>query len=197
MKKLSKKDKVLYTIVKMHSSGEKSARIEDILVRSFEFFPQDFQINFYPQYPDTECIRRVLYALIPEGYVRIANRYCSLTKEGSARGEEINSFLNGDNTLISGRKDSYYNSEIKRLTSLEGFIMFLNNKTEKVIDKDFYDFYKASVRTKPLELAGKMKQINEAVKKFSGEGTPLSSGLWAYSSFLQNKFKENYIREKE
>jgi len=195
MKKLTKKDKILYTIAKMYNEKGRLLRYEDILVNVYENFPQDFQIRFYPQYPDTDTIRRALYQLIPEGYIRIANRNCALTKEGKVQGNKIIMIVDGGNVQIDGRKDSNYNTEIKRLLRLEGFGMYQNKKLDKIIDQDFYDLFKSSVRTKPLELRGKIKQIDEIIKRYSNDNSILSKILLEYSSFLQNKFR--YIFSEE
>lgn len=195
MKKLTKKDKILYTIAKMYNEKGRLLRYEDILVNVYENFPQDFQIRFYPQYPDTDTIRRALYQLIPEGYIRIANRNCALTKEGKVQGNKIIMIMDGGNVQIDGRRDSNYNTEIKRLLRLEGFGMYQNKKLDKIIDQDFYDFFKSSVRTKPLELRGKIKQIDEIIKRYSNDKSILSKILLEYSSFLQNKFR--YIFSEE
>ncbi|MBI3123583.1 MAG: hypothetical protein HYZ10_04185 [Ignavibacteriales bacterium] len=189
MKKLTKKDKILYTIVKMHNEGNNVLRYEDILVNVFKSFPEDFQIRFYPQFPDTDTIRRALYQLIPEGYIRISNRNCALTKEGKEVGNKIINSLEGDSIQIEGRRDLNYNIEIKRLLRAEGFNMYLIGKIDKIIDQDFYEFYRSSVRTRTLELLGKIKQINEVINRYSTENLPQAKNLLAYSSFLQTKFK--------
>lgn len=197
MKKLTKKDKILYTIAKMYNEKGKLLRYEDILVNVYENFPQDFQIRFYPQFPDTDTIRRALYQLIPEGYIRIANRNCNLTKEGKAQGNKIIMFLDGDNVQIDGRRDSNYSTEIKRLLQLEGLGMYQNKILDKIIDQDFYEFFRSSVRTKPLELRGKIKQIDEIIKRYSHDNSTFSKILFEYSSFLQNKFKYIFSEETE
>ncbi len=189
MKKLTKKDKILYTIVKMYNDGDNLLRYEDILVNVFKSFPEDFQIRFYPQFPDTDTIRRTLYQLIPDGYIRISNRNCALTKDGKVRGNKIIQSLDGDSIQVEGRRDLNYNIEIKRLLRSEGFNMYLTGKMDKIIDQDFYEFYRSSVRTRNLELLGKIKQINEVINRYSRENPLHAKNLLAYSSFLQTKFK--------
>ncbi len=195
MKKLTKKDKILYTIVKMYNDGDNLLRYEDILVKVFKSFPEDFQIRFYPQFPDTDTIRRALYQLIPEGYIRISNRNCALTNDGKARGNKIIKSLDGDTIQIEGRRDLNYNIEIKRLLRSEGFNMYLTGKMDKIIDQDFYEFYRSSVRTRNLELLGKIKQINEVINRYSTENTLQAKNLLAYSSFLLTKFKSIFNEE--
>ena len=189
MKKLTKKDKILYTIVKMYNDGNKLLRYEDILVKVFKSFPEDFQIRFYPEFPDTDTIRRALYQLIPEGYIRISYRNCTLTEDGKIKGNKIIKSLDGDSIQVGGRRDFNYNIEIKRLLRSEGFNMYVNGKTDKIIDQDFYEFYRSSVSTRNLELLGKIKQINEVINRYSTENSLQAKNLLAYSSFLQTKFK--------
>ncbi len=197
MKKLSKKDKILYMITKMYNKNKNELRYEDILVSVYKAFPKDFQLRFYAEYPDTDTIRRTLYQLIPEGYIRISKRNCALTKEGKIRGDELIRFIDGDDIEVDGRRDLNYGAEIKRLLKLEGYNMYLLGKKEKIIDQDFYEFYKTSVRTKNLELLGKMRQVNVVITRFTAENVKNSTKLKEYSSFLQKKFSELFNEGKK
>lgn len=194
MKKLTKKEKILYTIVKMNRNNDKVLRYEDVLVNVFNQFPKDFQIRFYPQYPDTDTIRRALYQLIPEGFIRISNRNCSLTQKGKLKGQEMINIIDGEEISIGGRRDFNYNKEIKRLLSLEGFQMFLKGEYEEIIDQDFYEFFRTSVRTNKLEFKGKIKQTNEVIETYKDNNAISAKKLYEYSSYLENKFQ--YIFEE-
>ena len=195
MKKLSKRDKILYIITKMYNKDKNELRYEDILVSVYKSFPKDFQLRFYKEYPDTDTIRRALYQLIPEGYIRISNRNCALTKEGKIKGNELIRFIDGDEIEVDGRRDLNYGFEIKRLLRLEGLKMFLMGKHDEVIDQDFYEFYRTTVRKKNLELLGKMKQINAVVTRYNEENSEEAEKLSEYSSFLQKKFLKLFNEE--
>lgn len=196
MRKLTKKEKILYTIFKMYNKKSSFLKYEDILVNVFKNFPEDFQIRFYPEYPDTDTIRRALYQLIPEGYIRISNRNCTLTKEGKNKSSAIANFIDGNIIKIDGRRDLNYNLEIKRLLNLEGFIMYLKGQMNKIIDQDFYEFYRASVRTKNLELLGKIHQMNILIDRVAEKNKNISKQLKEYSKFLQKKFTVLFNEEK-
>jgi len=196
MKKLTKTDKILYTITLMECQSKRLLKYEDVIVKVYESFPKDFQIRNYPQYPDSDTIRRAMYSMIPQGLLRIKNRNCTLTKSGREKGNKLIMFINGDTILVEARKDSNFDIEIKRLLRLEGFIMYRNKDFQNIIDQDFYDFYKATVRTNSLELIGKMKQVNDLVKKYSQEISLHSKELFEYSRFLKSNFKYIYEGEK-
>ncbi len=195
MKKLTKKDKILYTIAKMFNKNKNELKYEDILVTVFKSFPGDFQLRFYSEYPDTDTIRRALYQLIPEGYIRISQRNCSLTKEGKIRGNELIKFIDGDSIEVEGRRDANFGAEIKRLSNLDGYKMFLLKNFEAIIDQDFYEFYRTSVRTKNLELLGKMKQIHFVIDRYIEENKKKGKLLKDYAEFLQNKFLKLFYEE--
>ena len=196
MRKITKKDKILYTIINMYNDKSTLLRYEDILVKVFENFQADFQIRFYPEYPDTDSIRRALYQLIPEGYIRISNRNCALTKEGINKGHEIIKFIDGDDIQIDGRRDVNYTGEIKRLIGLQGFNMFSNGYREKIIDQDFYEFYRVSVRTRNLEIIGKINQTSLVIKRYLEDNKVVAEKINKYSVYLQQKFSELYSEAK-
>lgn len=197
MKKLTKKDKILYITTKMYNKNKNDLRYEDILVSVFKAFPKDFQIRFYAEYPDTDTIRRALYQLIPEGYIRISQRNCALTKEGKLRGNGLIKYIDGDSIEIEGRRDANYGAEVRRLLNLDGYKMFVLGNHDAVIDQDFYEFYRTSVRTKNLEILGKMKQINKVISRYLEENTKEAKLLDKYAEFLQNKFLKLFDEEIE
>jgi len=197
MRKITKKDKILYTIIKMYNDKSLLLRYEDILVKVFKSFPEDFQIRFYPEFPDTDSIRRALYQLIPEGYIRISNRNCALTKEGIDKGLEIIKYIDGNDIQIDGRRDLNYNSEIKRLLALQGFNMFSSGHSDKIIDQDFYEFYRVSVRTRKLEIIGKINQTSLVIKRYFEDNKVVAEKINEYSLYLQQKFSELFKEEKK
>ncbi len=188
-KKLSKKEKTLLTLYKISSGRKKTVHYEDLLVETFLSYKNDFQLKLYPKYPDSDVFRYIIYfQLKPAGLIRIANKQCILTDLGIKFSKELlgegRDNYNADRLLI--------NQEIERLINLQGFLMFKEKKQEKIIDQDFFDFFKSSVRTKPLELLGNISQIESEIDGYSKMNKRLSNLLYEYSIFLKKKFFHLY-----
>ena len=190
MIKIAKRYKILYVIFKMTEKRQNSIRYEDILVETFKLFPKEFQIRYYPKYPDTDTIRRALYLLIPEGYMKISQRKCVLTDTGLSKVKELQRIIEGIEIDDRDRTDFIMQREIKRLLYLQGFKMFINDRQEKIIDRDFYEFYKATVRTRNLELLGNIKAIDSYILQYKKMEKNLGSNLEKYSKFLKNRFNK-------
>jgi hypothetical protein len=165
-------------------------RYEDILVESFKVFPKEFQIRYYPKYPDTDTIRRTMYQLIPEGFLKISQRKCVLTDTGLSKGRELKEIIEGNKVQSEDRTDFIMQREINRLVYLQGFKMFISGGETKIIDRDFYEFFKATVRTRNLELLGNIKTIDDFIRQYKKIEKKIGIRLEKYSSFLKNKFNE-------
>lgn len=183
-KKLSKKEKTLLSLYKISKGKKKAVHYEDLLVETFHSYKGDFQLKRYPKYPDSDVFRYIIYfQLKPAGLIRIANKQCILTDLGIKFSKE----LLGEKRNSEVDK-SISNQEIDRLISLQGFLMFSEKKIDKIIDQDFFDFFKSSVRTKPLELLGNINQIEDIINEYSKTNKKLSRLLHEYSIFLKKKF---------
>lgn len=190
MTKITKKHKILYVIFNMTQSSKRKIRYEDILVKSFKTFPKEFQIRYYPKYLDTDTIRRNLYQLVPEGYLKISQRKCVLTETGLSLGRELKGIIEGTKIQSNDRTDFITQREINRLLQLQGFQMFINGDEARIIERDFYEFYKATVRTRNLELLGNIKSIESFINKYKKKNKEMGLSLEKYSDFLKDKFSE-------
>lgn len=190
MVKITKKQKILYVIFNMTLALKNNIRYEDILVESFKVFPKEFQIRYYPKYPDTDTIRRTMYQLIPEGFLKISQRKCVLTDTGLSKGRELKEIIEGNKVQSEDRTDFIMQREINRLVYLQGFKMFISGGETKIIDRDFYEFFKATVRTRNLELLGNIKTIDDFIRQYKKIEKKIGIRLEKYSSFLKNKFNE-------
>jgi hypothetical protein len=190
MVKITKKQKILYVIFNMTLAMKNNIRYEDILVESFKVFPKEFQIRYYPKYPDTDTIRRTMYQLIPEGFLKNSRRKCVLTDTGLSKGRELKEIIEGNKVQSEDRTDFIMQREINRLVYLQGFKMFISGGETKIIDRDFYEFFKATVRTRNLELLGNIKTIDNFIRQYKKIEKKIGIRLEKYSSFLKNKFNE-------
>jgi hypothetical protein len=200
MKKISRKDKIIYTILKFTKGKNKSMLYEDIIIKTYKLFPLDFHIQNYPEYPDSDIFRREIYFdLRKKGLIKITNKKCSLTELGEerARSLDFDATKSKKNKSINVPLSNSNKKEFYRLSNLQGFKMFINNESDKIVDQDYYDFFKISVRTSTLEAVSKIKQADILIKKLIKLKYPFSEELKEYSDILKNNFmKSNHIEGK-
>src|SRR2546426_10151529 len=75
--------KILVAMLKLSGSTTKSLKYEDIVVKAFELFPDEFALRGYPKFPDSSDIHKPLYGVLKRGgMVRAANKTFRLTQRG-------------------------------------------------------------------------------------------------------------------
>ena len=191
--RISKAYKILFTIFKMSDSKKVALKYEDIIVETFRLFPDDFHIQYYPQYPDSDMFRRAIYFDLREkGYLRIAKKECILTDQGIAIAIKLQKIISGkSSSTVKSDSDANTRRELNRILNLPGYKMYMNDKLNELIDQDLYDFYKITVKTSPIEKFGRINQTNRMIEYSLKLGIiPLS--LKEYIEYLQQKFQALY-----
>lgn len=198
--------KILVAMHDLSGGTSKSLKYEDIVVKAFEMFPDDFALRGYPQYPDSSDIHKPLYGpLKRNGFVQSANKTFRLTARGVdaakqlIRGKDIKD-ENPQSASTGERIPRDLKQEVDRILGTEAFKLYLNGQTERILDTDFYAFVGCTVRTKPNDFIGRMSITADAVSAARNTGYPNSEGAkvladsWRY---LQSTFKELITRKKQ
>jgi hypothetical protein len=155
---------ILYAIYQVADATTMLCAYEDIVVRAWKLFPQEFGLRGYvDQYPDSSDLHKPLYGpLKREGYVRVHNKKFGLTDSGLAVVEE---FRTRDHALHAPasrvRRDQLI--EIERLGNKPALALMRDNLPDQLLDTDLYDFYGVTVRTKPTDFAGRIATVDLAV----------------------------------
>jgi hypothetical protein len=138
---------------------------EDIVVRAWELFPQEFGLRGYAElYPDASDVHKPLYGpLKRDGFVRVQNKKFGLTERGVAVAAELTKPSGpGDATLGRVRRDQRI--EIERLAKKPVVQLVQGGAAqEELLDTDLYDFFGVTVRTKPADFAGRVTTVNQAI----------------------------------
>ena len=184
-------EKILVAIFKLSKGTTKPCRYEDIVVKSFEIFPQDFQLRGHPQYPDSSDIHKPLYGpLKKHGLVRAANKMFSLTEKGLTRAKELGAVINGNGGSDAKRLTRDVVQEINRLRATTAVRMFLEGKQDKILDTDFYAYLGSTVRTERNDFLGRLHAVGEAVKTAARlDAQPLHLKLKELHGFLLENFR--------
>lgn len=136
---------------------------EDIVVRAWELFPQEFGLRGYDdKYPDSSDLHKPLYGpLKREGLVRVRNKKFGLTEPGLAIATTLVSPSHSDGSTERLRRDQII--EIDRLAKKSAVKLVAEGKADDLLDSDLYDFYGVTVRTKPADFAGRLATVDSAI----------------------------------
>lgn len=137
---------------------------EDIVVRAWELFPQEFGLRGYVGlYPDSSDIHKPLYGpLKRDGYVRVQNKKFGLTNAGLAVAEQLRRPAEGGRVSASRvRRDQAI--ELERLGKKAAVALVQQERERELLDTDLYDFYGVTVRTKPADFAGRVRTVDQAI----------------------------------
>src|SRR6266571_8021703 len=87
---LQRPDKIILAMYDLAGGTSKPLKYEDIVVRAFKLYPEDFALRGYSQYPDSSDIHKPLYGpLKRSGYVLAGNKQFRLTQKGIERAKEL------------------------------------------------------------------------------------------------------------
>lgn len=187
---LSRGEKILLFLYEFGEGGRAKIRYEDIVVGLFKKYPHDFQLRGYTKYPDSgDLIHKPLYDFKKKGYVNAENKIFSLTD----RGVELARQLSGKGKATKDSKDRLSRStetEVSRVKSLEGFLLFVGGNKEHLSDNDFYNYLGVTVRTQKNSFIGRLETMNATIEELKrhSEDT-LYKNIVSYHNFLISRYK--------
>jgi hypothetical protein len=159
---LSKKDKILITLFEMSHGKQSTLKYEDIIVKLFKKYPQDFHLRGYPEYPDTS--NQAFYSLRKDGLIQVRSKFVTLTKKGTTTAKQIikaqSSFRNKSPQKLT--RDIM--SEIDRIKNTDAFQLFATDKRDQIVDTDFFAYLGTTVRTERTDFRARIKTIEDVIK---------------------------------
>jgi len=160
-------EKILVAMFQLSDGTNKPLEYEDIVVKSWELFPDEFGLRKYVhKYPDSSDQHKPLYGpLKDKGYVLSGNKKFRLTEKGIAYVSELEKALKGktSGSENSGRLSRNNETQLKRICETDAFRLFSNGQKEKILDTDFYTYLGVTVRTERHEFLGRLKTVEDAV----------------------------------
>jgi hypothetical protein len=196
-------EKILVAMYKLAHGGTKPLKYEDIVVKAFEMFPEEFALRGYPQYPDSSDLHKPLYGpLKRQGLVRSANKMFALTPRGAEVGKKLVEAAGSSLEEAMGdarRITRTQQAEVERMLSSAAHELFSKGESGKILDTDFYRFIGCTVRTPRNEFLGRMTATEGAVKAAKKLGFPNPEGARALHDeweFMTKQFKTLIDRQK-
>jgi hypothetical protein len=159
-------EKILVAMFQLSDGTNKPLEYEDIVVKSWELFPDEFGLRKYVhKHPDSSDQHKPLYGTLKDkGFVLSGNKKFRLTEKGIARASELGKILRGKTSSEnSGRLSRNNETQLKRICETDAFRLFSLGQKEKILDTDFYTYLGVTVRTERHEFLGRLKTVEDAV----------------------------------
>jgi hypothetical protein len=178
-------------------------KYEDIVVKAFEMFPEEFALRGYPKYPDSSDIHKPLYGpLKRKGLVRSAQKTFALTPSGVQVAKDL---AKGNEAKIeqvrgANRLTRDVEAELRRIFDSTAFRLYLEGKKEKILDTDFFTFLGCTVRTPRNDFLGRLSSTQNAISIASKANHPspdTSNKLTALWNYLNTEFRPQIDRRRE
>ncbi len=144
---LSASDKILLAISELNKKrvgGEKITK-EDMVVKVWEMFPEDFCIKGHPQYPNAD-ISKYVTKLFKENLLKGSFYNYILTLKGEEYAESIRSGNKPGKKEMVLSASRQIESEIRRIKDSKIFQLFLNGEKD-FLESDLFEFLGTSSRS--------------------------------------------------
>jgi hypothetical protein len=196
--KLSRGEKILLVLYELSGKSHKSIRYEDIVVKAFETYPDDFHLKGYPQYPESgDLVHKPLYDFKKKGLVVAGNKMFALTEKGIVAIEALSKAISGHTVTNTERVTRDIEKEVARINKTTGFGLFVNGDADKIVDTDFFEYIGATVRTARNDFIGRLNTVSDVVKATKDKKTPVYIKLAEYHAFMVEKFDDIVKYKKE
>lgn len=160
---LSKKDKILTVLYKMSGGKQIVLKYEDIIVKLFKKYPEEFHLKGYPEYPDAAS-HQSFYSLRREGLIQIRSKFVTLTEKGITSAKQILKAQPNFPLKSSQRLSRDITSEIDRIKNTDAFHLFTTNQKDQIVDTDFFSYLGTTVRTERTDFRSRIKTIQDVIE---------------------------------
>ncbi len=186
-KELSNREKLLCVIYEMLSGKKGTLKYEDISVKAFMRYPNEFQLRGYPKYPDTEHTSKRIYDLRKEGLIQVRNKFITLTEKGITYAKQIIKTQSKPQKLHHKLTRDIL-SEIDRIKNTDAFQLFATDKRDQIVDTDFFAYLGTTVRTERTDFKARIKTIEDVIETI--KSCAEYKTIVDLNSYLFDKFKE-------
>lgn len=190
---LSDEDKVLISLYKASRGTTERVPFEDLVLQTWQDFPQNFSLPGHPEFPDASIINKRLYSLKTKRLIiSLRNRVYRLSEKGMTEAKSILSLgiTNDKNDkklqLFLNRDDEKFLENALRSRALSTW-----RKGDKsgLIDYDVRVFFQFSTGTPVKERRRKVENARDAIQKAIALDVPEASVLNELFQFLIEKFQ--------
>lgn len=195
---LSRGEKILIVLYQLAGKTRKSIRYEDIVVKAFETYPDDFHLKGYPQYPESgDLVHKPLYDYKKKGLIVAGNKMFALTEKGLVAVEALQNAIAGFEVVNTERVSRDIEKEVARITKTTGFGLYVTDESDSIVDTDFYDYLGVTVRTSRNDFLGRLNTLDDLVKNTRSNKDKVYGKLADYHGFITDKFADIIAYKKD
>jgi len=192
MKKINllKQHKILLVLLDLSNGAKKQLKFEDIAVKLFKKFPEDFHLRGYNKYPDSgDSIKRPLYTLRDNGILTAGNMVFTLTDKGIDIATKIKKGIYRKSVGTNENYDRYVDKEIKRIKKLKAIKLFATGHLDEILDTDFYDYLGLTVRIEKSGFISRINTIKDVIKAIKKSQNTDYKIIMDFHNFMFKKFR--------
>lgn len=184
---------ILAAMLEVSGSTTKLCAYEDIVVKAWRLFPQEFGLRGYvDQFPDSSDLHKPLYGpLKREGFVRVQNKKFGLTERGLAVARDLRQPVDADSRQGARvRRDQLI--EVERLSKKAAVKLVQEERAGELLDTDLYDFYGVTVRTKQAAFEGRVRTVDDAIDAaVAAQDSSIAKDQLAWIVLARDALREN------
>lgn len=163
-KEISNREKLLLVIYEL-SLEQNTLKYEDIFVKAFKKYPDDFHLRGYPEYPDSgDSTQRPLYGLRKDGLIQVRSKFVTLTEKGITCAKQLIKTQSGSPRKPSHKLTRDILTEINRIKNTDAFQLFITDKKDQIVDTDFFAYLGTSVRTERTDFRARIKTVQDVIE---------------------------------
>ncbi len=165
VKKLFVKEKLLIVIYRMSLKQKSPLKYEDVYVKAFKKYPNDFQLRGYPDYPDTELMSKKIYDLRKNGALQVHRKFITITEKGKTVAEKLlqSGTTNSNNDALSKSLSRDILNQLERIQNTDAFLLFTDDKKDQIVDTDFFAYLGTTVRTERTDFRARIKTVQDVI----------------------------------
>jgi len=162
---LSKAEKLLVAACLLTADGQTVFSAEDLIVRAFQAFQQDFSMKGHPEYPDSNVVLTQVMGkkapLIVRGWLeKTGVKQYRLTPKGL---DDRNQLDHEQGGIINVRLGRLLEEGLARLLKSAAFELFKSGQQEQITFHQFCRFAGLSARDKWQKVQNKLASVRHAV----------------------------------
>lgn len=184
--KFSKRDKILIVLYEMSDGKQVTLKYEDIIVKLFKKYPEDFHLHGYPEYPDAAS-HQSFYALRREGLIQVRSKFVTLTEKGITYANQIIKMQSKPRKPSKKLSRDIIN-EIERIKKTDAFQLFIINKKDQIVDTDFFSYLGTTVRSERTDFKARINTIENVIGTI--KSNTAHKIIVDLHNYLFDKFKE-------
>jgi len=196
---LSQAELVLLAIYRASNRASIRIPFEEIVIRAWKDFPNEFSLNNYPQYPDSYPVSKRLTSDLITGrlVISVSKEFYKLTEKGLESAKEIEDKISGEEPgkVFAERLLNREQQEIIKYTSrTRTFSSWKQGKKDDLIDFDARMFFQFSTGTALKERKRRVETVKEAIDRAVSLKVKEADALKELCDFLVQKF--SYLLEE-